>query len=65
MRSSKMSRMLHVRKGYAEVFATFPDAQWSGARHIISGNHHLVRRVIGVICSFGLITCRERPVSAI
>ena len=28
----------HVRKGYAEVFATFPDAQWSGARHVISGN---------------------------
>ncbi len=27
-----------VRKGYAEVFATFPDAQWSGARHVISGN---------------------------
>jgi steroid delta-isomerase-like uncharacterized protein len=27
-----------VRKGYAEVFATFPDAKWSGARHIISGN---------------------------
>jgi ketosteroid isomerase-like protein len=24
-----------VRKGYAEVFATFPDAQWSGARHVI------------------------------
>jgi hypothetical protein len=28
----------HVRKGYAEVFATFPDARWSGARHVISGN---------------------------
>ena len=27
-----------VRKGYAEVFATFPDAQWSGARHVISRN---------------------------
>src|SRR5215813_2050536 len=27
-----------VRKGYAEVFATFPDARWSGARHVISGN---------------------------
>ena len=29
----------HVRKGYAEVFATFPDAHWGGARHFISGNH--------------------------
>jgi ketosteroid isomerase-like protein len=27
-----------VRKSYAEVFAAFPDAQWAGARHIISGN---------------------------
>ena len=27
-----------VRKGYAEVFATFPDAKWSGARHVINGN---------------------------
>lgn len=27
-----------VRKGYAEVFAMFPDAKWAGARHIISGN---------------------------
>jgi ketosteroid isomerase-like protein len=26
-----------VRKAYAEVFATFPDAQWLGARHVISG----------------------------
>ncbi len=27
-----------VRKGFAEVFATFPDAHWGGARHFISGN---------------------------
>jgi steroid delta-isomerase-like uncharacterized protein len=27
-----------VGKRYAEVFATFPDATWSGARHVISGD---------------------------
>ena len=27
-----------VRKGFAEVFATFPDAHWADARHFISGN---------------------------
>lgn len=27
-----------VRKGFAEVFAAFPDAHWGGARHFISGN---------------------------
>lgn len=27
-----------VRKGFEEVFATFPDAQWAGARHFICGN---------------------------
>jgi steroid delta-isomerase-like uncharacterized protein len=27
-----------VRKGFGEVFATFPDAHWGGARHFISGN---------------------------
>jgi ketosteroid isomerase-like protein len=27
-----------VRNRYAEVFATFPDARWAGARHVISGN---------------------------
>jgi len=28
----------HVRKGFAEVFASFPDAHWAGARHFINGN---------------------------
>jgi steroid delta-isomerase-like uncharacterized protein len=27
-----------VRAGFAEVFATFPDAQWSNARHLIAGD---------------------------
>ncbi len=27
-----------VQKGFAEVFATFPDAHWAGARHFISGS---------------------------
>jgi steroid delta-isomerase-like uncharacterized protein len=27
-----------VRKGFSEVFATFPDAHWGGARHFISGD---------------------------
>ncbi len=27
-----------VRAGYAEVFATFPDARWNGARHFVSGD---------------------------
>lgn len=27
-----------VRKGFAEVFATFPDAHWGGARHFVCGN---------------------------
>ncbi len=27
-----------VRKGFAEVFAAFPDAHWGGVRHFISGN---------------------------
>lgn len=27
-----------VRKGFEEVFATFPDAHWGGARHFICGN---------------------------
>jgi steroid delta-isomerase-like uncharacterized protein len=26
-----------VRAAYAEVWATFPDAQWSGARHFVQG----------------------------
>ena len=26
-----------VRAAFADVFATFPDAQWSGARHFIQG----------------------------
>jgi hypothetical protein len=25
-------------RGFAEVFAAFPDAHWGGARHFISGN---------------------------
>ena len=28
----------HVRKGFAEVFASFPDAHWAGARHFTNGN---------------------------
>jgi steroid delta-isomerase-like uncharacterized protein len=27
-----------VRKGFAEVFAAFPDAHWDGARHFIAGD---------------------------
>ncbi len=27
-----------VRSGYAEVFATFPDAHWGGARHFVHGD---------------------------
>lgn len=27
-----------VRAGYCEVFATFPDARWGGARHFVHGN---------------------------
>ena len=27
-----------VRAGYAEVWATFPDARWSHARHFVIGN---------------------------
>jgi steroid delta-isomerase-like uncharacterized protein len=27
-----------VRAGFAEVFATFPDANWGGARHFIQGD---------------------------
>ncbi len=27
-----------VQKGFMEVFATFPDAHWAGARHFISGS---------------------------
>jgi len=27
-----------VAKAFVEVFETFPDAQWSGAHHVISGN---------------------------
>ena len=26
-----------VRAGFSEVFATFPDAHWSGARHLVHG----------------------------
>jgi steroid delta-isomerase-like uncharacterized protein len=26
-----------VRAGYAEVWSTFPDAQWAGARHFVHG----------------------------
>ena len=26
-----------VRAGYAEVFASFPDAHWAGARHFVQG----------------------------
>ncbi len=27
-----------VRASYSEVFATFPDAHWGGARHFVHGN---------------------------
>jgi len=27
-----------VRAGYGDVFATFPDARWSGARHFVQGD---------------------------
>ena len=27
-----------VRAGYAEVWATFPDAQWRNARHFVAGD---------------------------
>lgn len=27
-----------VRAGYSEVFASFPDAHWGGARHFVQGN---------------------------
>jgi steroid delta-isomerase-like uncharacterized protein len=27
-----------VRAGYAEVWSTFPDAHWGGARHYVQGN---------------------------
>lgn len=27
-----------VRAGYGEVFATFPDAHWGGARHFVQGS---------------------------
>ena len=27
-----------VRAGYAEVWATFPDAHWANARHFVSGD---------------------------
>lgn len=27
-----------VRKAFEDVFKNFPDAQWSGAQHVISGN---------------------------
>ena len=27
-----------VRAGYDEVFATYPDAHWGGARHFVHGN---------------------------
>jgi ketosteroid isomerase-like protein len=27
-----------VRTAFAEVFATFPDAQWRGAHHFVAGN---------------------------
>ena len=27
-----------VRAAFADVFATFPDAQWANARHFVSGN---------------------------
>ena len=30
-----------VRAGFAEVWATFPDAQWSDARHFVCGNRGL------------------------
>jgi steroid delta-isomerase-like uncharacterized protein len=27
-----------VRRGFADVFATFPDAQWGDARHFVAGD---------------------------
>ena len=27
-----------VRRGFAEVFETFPDAHWGGARHFVAGD---------------------------
>jgi steroid delta-isomerase-like uncharacterized protein len=27
-----------VRRGFADVFATFPDAHWGGARHFVDGD---------------------------
>ena len=27
-----------VRSGYEDVFATFPDAHWGGARHLVHGD---------------------------
>ena len=27
-----------VREGFADVFATFPDAHWGGARHFVQGD---------------------------
>lgn len=30
-----------VRRGFAEVFATFPDAQWEGERHLLAGERGL------------------------
>lgn len=27
-----------VRAGYAEVWSTFPDAQWGNARHVVAGD---------------------------
>jgi steroid delta-isomerase-like uncharacterized protein len=27
-----------VRRGFAEVFATFPDSRWEEGRHLVSGN---------------------------
>jgi steroid delta-isomerase-like uncharacterized protein len=34
----KFSGQEEVRKAFEEVFATFPDAHWGQARHVISGN---------------------------
>ena len=30
-----------VRRGFAEVFATFPDGQWQEARHLVAGDRGL------------------------
>jgi steroid delta-isomerase-like uncharacterized protein len=30
-----------VRKGFAEVFDSFPDAHWGGARHVVCGTRGL------------------------